>query len=218
MRIPLRIEGFKFFLGTAMTLGVASFFYRQFGWGWLLAVIVLLAAFFVQCLVFFRDPERTPDEAGEDVILSPADGTVMDVKEVREPGHMKGAARQVNIFLSVFNVHVQRAPLAGRVEFLRHTPGKFLMAFDPRAENENEQNWFGLRCGGHPVLVKQIAGAIAKRIVVYKREGEPAARGERIGMIQFGSQVDLLVPPHWDITVKKGDKLYGGKTVIGRVR
>ncbi len=181
-------------------------------------------AFFLFTLYFFRDPRRVPPE-GERLIVSPADGTVVDIEEVDEPEFLGGRSERVGIFLSLFSVHINRAPLAGRVGYLKYRPGKFFAAFNERASAENESNIVGIETdldassgGKLKVAVKQISGVIARRIVCACREAEQLARGEKFGMIKFGSRTELYLPPGAaELTVSVGDKVHAGRTVIGRV-
>jgi len=167
----------------------------------------LLAAF---CLWFFRDPERTvPDAPG--AIVSPADGKVTDISKVL----VDGAERlRISIFLNVFNVHVNRSPIGGVIRGVRYQQGKFLNAMHARSAQENEQNIATVEGEGHTVVFKQIAGLIARRIVFYKKVGERVARGERVGLIKFGSRVDVLMEPSVQMAVKVGDHVQGASTIL----
>jgi phosphatidylserine decarboxylase len=175
-------------------------------------------------LYFFRDPRRVPPE-GERLIVAPADGTVMDIEEVDEPEFLGGRAERVGIFLSLLSVHINRAPLAGRVGYMKYRPGRFFAAFNERASVENESNMVGLETdmdapsgGKLKVAVKQISGVIARRIVCACKETERLARGEKFGMIKFGSRTEVYLPPGAaELTVSVGDKVRAGRTVIGRV-
>jgi phosphatidylserine decarboxylase len=157
--------------------------------------------------------------------VAPADGTVVDIEEVDEPEFLGGRSERVGIFLSLFSVHINRAPLAGRVGYVKYKPGKFFAAFNQRASAENESNIIGLetdletRAGGKlKVAVKQISGVIARRIVCACREAQQLARGEKFGMIKFGSRTEVYLPPGAaELTVSVGDKVHAGRTVIGRV-
>jgi phosphatidylserine decarboxylase len=186
---------------------------------WIPAVACAGLGLFV--LSFFRDPQRVPP-ADADAVISPADGTVTHVEEVDDPDFPGGRAFRVSIFLSVFNVHVNRAPRPGRVAALRYYPGAFLDARHGDCAVRNEQFWtdFTDARTGQLVRVKQVAGAIARRIVCWLREGEELRAGDRYGMIKFGSRTDVLVPAgmHRDIGVKVGDKVRGGRTILFRVR
>ncbi len=165
---------------------------------------------------FFRDPERAlPPGAG--LVLAPGDGKIIDIREVDEPSFCKGPCRRITIFLSVFNVHVQRAPVTGLVEHREYRPGKYAVAWAPKASESNEQASLGVSTPWGSVLVRQIAGLIARRIVTYPERGDRVTIGDRIGLIRFGSRVDLFVPLHWPLSCGVGDKAVGGKTVLANV-
>ena len=155
--------------------------------------------------------------AGTNLIVSPADGKVVDVSEVVEDTFLKGKARKISIFLSLFNVHINYAPVEGTVSFLKYTKGRFKFAFVDKASDLNENNALGIDNGRTKVFVKQIAGMIARRIVCRSRVGDRLACGERFGLIRFGSRVDLYVDPSCRIKVRKGDTVTGGVTVIGEL-
>jgi phosphatidylserine decarboxylase len=225
MRNPFRLTtyGLGTLAGTGVILAAAGAALWIFVHPWAVAAPGALFAF---CLWFFRDPDRALPE-GEDLILSPADGTVADIEEVDEPDFVGGRAVRVGVFLSIFNCHVNRAPLGGKVRRVSYRPGKFLAAFNDRASAENESNFVGIETGrrlpsGGPlkVAVKQISGVIARRIVCGCRENDTIARGERFGMIKFGSRTELYLPPEAvaGLDVKVGDKVRGGATVIGRLK
>lgn len=164
---------------------------------------------------FFRDPARVAEEAGPEIILAPADGRVTDIELIEEPLFFNGPARRVSVFLSLFDVHVQRAPFAGQVTFLHYQPGGFAPAF-LKDTHTNEFNLIGFVTPRGLLAVKQITGILARRIVCWPQVGDSLERGERLGLIKFGSRVDLLLPPEAEITVKVGQKVYGGQTVLGR--
>lgn len=170
--------------------------------------ILLLLALFVAW--FFRNPEREIPQ-GEGLIVSPADGLVVVVRPKDEGGTM------VSIFLSVFDVHVNRSPIGGRIVKTEYRPGKFLVANIERASIENEQNVVTTENENVRVVYKQIAGLIARRIVFWKGEGDQVERGERVGLIKFGSRVDIDLPSNVRVTVRKGDRVKGGESVIGEV-
>ncbi len=175
---------------------------------------------YLGCLAFFRDPERRPPQE-PDALLSPADGVVRDIGEVSPPGYLDGPAVRIGVFMSVFNVHVNRSPAAGTVEWTEHTPGRYLDARDGRAAVENEHNLIGLRrADGRRLLVNQIAGAVARRIVCAVRPGQHLAAGERLGMIKFGSRLELFIPlaDKHVVIVKPGDKVVAGRSLLARYR
>ncbi len=187
---------------------------------WAAVLPLLMLAFLVH---FFRDPERrVPQDPG--LVVSPADGTVTDVDVCEGPPYVGGQALRIGIFLSVFDVHVNRAPVEGRVDFMDYRRGRFLSAlkFDA-CSRENECSTVGLRTGALPggrVLVRQIAGAMAQRIVTACRLGDGLGRGDRFGMIKFGSRTELFLaaPDSLEVRVKVGDHVKGGQTVLASVR
>lgn len=181
---------------------------------WLLAIVLTLLALWVA--YFFRDPERT-GERGNDVVISPADGRVVMITEVDEPAFLHGRAIRVSIFMNVFNVHVNRYPVSGIVRFVHYNPGKFLNAAVEKSSLENEQMSVGLEHGGTRILVRQIAGLIARRIVTYSREGESVEQGERMGIIRFGSRVDVFLPLTAAIDVTVGATTFAGSTRLARL-
>jgi phosphatidylserine decarboxylase len=164
--------------------------------------------------VLFRDPERSVPE-GKDVVVSPADGRVIVVKDIFEPDYLKQDVQQISIFLSVFNVHVNRAPYSGTVEIVRYNPGRFHVASVDKASLDNEQTAVVIANGKHKVLVKQIAGLIARRIVCYAKPGDTVKTGERYGLIRFGSRVDIFLPKEAELKVKVGDRIKGARDIIG---
>src|SRR5882672_295080 len=175
---------------------------------WPYAVPVLMLGAF--CLWFFRDPERQiPEAAG--AVVSPGDGKVTDVSVVNSGGT---ARHRISIFLSVFDVHVNRSPVAGTIRDVRYQRGKFLNAMGANSAEENEQNIVTVEGEGHTVIFKQIAGLIARRIIFTRNVGDHVARGERIGLIKFGSRVDVLVDRNANIQVKTGDRVQGGASVL----
>ncbi|MFA5976088.1 MAG: phosphatidylserine decarboxylase [Elusimicrobiota bacterium] len=182
----------------------------------ILAGLSFLGACF--CVYFFRNPFRRIPR-GEHLILSPADGKIMEIVEGTDPVSTQ-PVWILRIFLSVFNVHIQRAPVAGRVQAVRYKTGRFLDARDPKACFENEQNRMEFVPDGRfssPLVVTQIAGLIARRIVCWVREGQRVAAGELIGLIRFGSQVDLVIPKSVQLKVKTGDRVKGGSSVMAEV-
>ena len=168
-------------------------------------------------LYFFRDPERTPPaEAREDGLLAPADGRVVQVVEEPEPLYLDGPAQRVSIFLSPLDVHVNRVPARGIIEYVRYRPGDYLVAWHPKASEKNERSELGVRHpSGTKVLFKQIAGAVARRIEYHLAEGDTVAAGDRFGIVKFGSRMDVLVPPHVSLTVQEGQTVRAGESVIG---
>lgn len=181
---------------------------------WLLAFALTLIALWVA--YFFRDPERTGDR-GERLVVAPADGKIVMIADVDEPTFLKGRATRVSIFMNVFNVHVNRYPVSGTVRYVSHAVGKFLNAAVEQASLENEQASVGLETGSHRILVRQIAGLIARRIVTYSRVGEHVEQGARFGLIRFGSRVDVFVPTDAALRVKVGETTTAGTTVLAEL-
>jgi len=175
----------------------------------------LFIALFAVLLHFFRDPKRTPP-AGEGVFLAPADGEVVEIRQVHEPGFLGGEALKVGIFMSLSNVHVNRAPVGGQVVLVQHVPGQFLQAFRPEASEVNEHNLVGLETGYGRVLVKQIAGILARRVVCWVRPGQRLEAGERLGVIKFGSRVEMYLPLGAQPLVRVGEQVHAGITVVAR--
>lgn len=173
----------------------------------------MLAAPTVFLVSFFRDPERRP-AGGPDTIVSPADGTVLSIGPA--PEAPPGASRRISIFMSVFNCHVNRSPVSGVLSDYRYNPGRKLAAFAEKASLENEQNLVTLSAGPGRVAFKQIAGALARRIIFYPRPGESLERGQRVGIILFGSRVDLFLPDDAEVLVVKGQKVKAALTGIAR--
>ncbi|MGA8041539.1 MAG: phosphatidylserine decarboxylase family protein [Terracidiphilus sp.] len=176
--------------------------------GWMWAVLpVLLAAFF---LWFFRDPERAIP-TGSGLIVSPADGLVTETIALKTP---EGPRQRISIFLSVFDVHVNRSPIAGEIRSVRYQKGVYLNAMNPASADQNEQNVVTVRGAGYDVTFKQIAGLLARRIVFNLREGDRVERGQRVGLIKFGSRVDVILPAEAELRVKVGERVRGGASVL----
>ena len=213
MRIPFAKYGYRELAIFSLLFGALAV---AGGWLWWPLAVVFGVPL---CMVvwFFRDPpRRIPDDPA--AVVAPADGVVTDVVEVDELDFIGGRALRVGIFLSIFNVHVNRAPCAGRVDFVKYREGAFHAAFRGEASTQNESNAVGLTLpGGGRMLVRQISGAVARRIVCVCGPGAELARGERFGMIKFGSRTELLVSLEvpFSAVVKVGQKVRGGSTVIG---
>jgi phosphatidylserine decarboxylase len=178
-------------------------------WNWIGGMLIFLGLFVA---FFFRDPERTPPP-DPNLIVSPADGRVVGIVDESykgRPGH------RISVFLSVFNVHVNRSPVGGSITAMEYKTGKFYAAMRGRASAENEQNSFHVQTDRGEVVFTQIAGWVARRIVVWKSIGDSLVRGERIGMIRFGSRMDIWLPEDAEILVKPGGSVAGGKSVLAR--
>ena len=179
---------------------------------WLFAIGLTVIALWVA--YFFRDPTRT-GERGEQLVIAPADGKIVMITEVDEPTFVKERAIRVSIFMNVFNVHVNRYPVSGIVRFVERKAGRFMNAAASEASLENEQTSIGIESGSNHILVRQIAGLIARRIVTDAKEGDHVRQGDRMGLIRFGSRVDVFLPTTTTMRVKVGDATYAGVTVLG---
>ena len=209
-RLPFAPEGWLFLIPVIILFAVALLIQ------WSIAAIVLglLALFLIN---FFRDPHRAGSAHHVD-ILSPADGTVVQIKDVAEGEVWEGLTKQVSIFMSVFDVHVNRAPMSGRIIHYRYNPGRKLAAFADKSSTENEQNLIVIEDSrGAKVAFKQIAGLLARRIVFDKKEGDEVMRGERVGMIKFGSRVDMFFPPDAVLKVAMREKVKVALTVVAEL-
>jgi len=203
--------------GLALLLALGAWQLEAWLWrGPLLALAIGGLAF---TLYFFRDPERTPPpDARDNGLLAPADGRIVEVVEETDSLYLDGPAKRVSIFLSPLDVHVNRIPARGVIEYEKYRPGDYLVAWHPKASEKNERSELGLRHpGGTKVLFKQIAGAVARRIEYHVGKGDTVAAGERFGIVKFGSRMDVLVPPHVDLDVAEGQHVRAGETVMGRL-
>jgi len=198
-------DGYKF-AAAPLLLALIAF---GLHWIWLGGVLIALGLF---VLFFFRDPERTPP-ADPDTIVSPADGRVMEIVEEARDGK---SGRRISVFLSIFDVHVNRSPVAGRITSIEYRSGKFYAAMRGRASEENEQNAFHVQTDRGEVVFKQIAGWIARRIVCWKSPGDSLIRGERVGMIRFGSRMDIWLPEGTETLVRPGQHVAAGSSPLAR--
>lgn len=176
----------------------------------LFAVSGLLVIF---SLNFFHDPDRTPPKT-EDVIVSPADGKVLIIKDVYEKRFLDGEAQQVSIFMSPLNVHVNRIPISGTVDYLNYVEGEYLVAYHDKADSANERSEIGITSNHGKVLFTQVAGFVARRIVYEIDKGDQVKIGERFGMIKFGSRVDVIVPKNWKVRVAEGETVKAGESIL----
>lgn len=208
--LPIAREGLPFLAVT----GVPALFAWGLGWYALSLCLTALSAYVAW---FFRNPYRKIP-SGERLLVSPADGKVVAVEHEFEPTFLKDQATRVSIFLNIFNVHINRIPCAGVIRDRLYRPGEFLAANRPEASIKNEQNALCIeRQDGKKIVCIQIAGLIARRIVCWVVPGEQVAKGERFGLIRFGSRVDLFVPRETTVTVKVGDSVKGGTSIIGEL-
>jgi len=209
VKIPLAPEGWPFILAFAGLGALTAVFLRP----WLSVFPFLVMAFMV---FFFRDPERvTPP--GENTVVAPADGRVVSILKVTEGQYLHREMTLIGIFMSPLNVHVNRAPIAGRVETVVHTPGRFMAAYKLEASMENEHIDMVLEGKPGRILVRQVAGFLARRAVCRVRPGDQVSKGERYGLIKFGSRLDVYLPPEAEVLVAENDVVLAGETVLGRM-
>lgn len=209
-------EGLLFIaIAAVIAAGAFGFAINRRSWGlWLAAFVLLLLALWVA--YFFRDPERTGDR-GPSLVVAPADGKLIMITEVDEPSFLKGRAVRLSIFMNVFNVHVNRYPADGVVRYVHYNKGKFFNAAAEKSSLENEQMSVGIETPAHRLLVRQIAGLIARRIVTYSKLGETVKQGDRMGIIRFGSRVDVFLPVSSTLRARIGDVTFAGVTIVGEL-
>ena len=210
-------EGYKSILISAIVfaaINLASFYFLSFHYpwiSWLIFLASILMMFFI--ISFFRVPSRQL-ATGENLVICPADGKVVVIEEVYDEEYFGAKRLQVSIFMSPANVHQNRNPVSGEVVYNQYHKGKYLVAWHPKSSTENERHCVVYKKGGKELLVKQIAGALAKRIINYLQTGQKVEQGNEMGFIKFGSRVDLLLPIDAKVLVKIGDKPKGGVTVV----
>lgn len=209
-------EGLIFIaIAALLTAGAFALAVTRRSWAiWLVAIVLLILTLWVA--YFFRDPERT-GERGSSLVVAPADGKLIMITEVDEPNFVRGRAIRLSIFMNVFNVHVNRYPVDGDVTYVNYNEGKFLNAAVEKSSLENEQMSVGIETGKHRILVRQIAGLIARRIVTYSKPGDAAKQGERMGIIRFGSRVDVFIPTTSGVRAKLGDVTTAGVTILAEL-
>ena len=208
---PIVLEGFLFIL----PLLVLTVVFASFGITWLAVLLLVLTLFVTN---FFRNPERVIPTDGN-AVVSPADGRVLKIEEVEGNGLVTGKCKKVSIFMNIFNVHVNRAPYAGTVKAIRYQEGKFFNASLDKASDLNEKNSVLVETSdGREILTIQIAGLVARRIVCWVKEGMNIERGERFGLIRFGSRLEVFMPVDTEILVRVGDKVRAGETKIGSLQ
>ncbi len=209
-------EGLLFIaIAGLVAAGAFGFAISRRSWGlWLAAFVLLLLALWVA--YFFRDPERTGDR-GPSLVVAPADGKLIMITEINEPTFIGGRATRLSIFMNVFDVHVNRYPVDGVVKYIHYNKGKFFNAAAEKSSLENEQMSVGVETGRYRVLVRQIAGLIARRIVTYSKLGEKVKQGDRMGIIRFGSRVDVFLPTGTAVRAKLGDATTAGVTILGEL-
>ena len=209
--IPMLIIGFSLILLSGFVL--------QNAWSWISAILGIIIILFT--LWFFRDPQRIiPSSAISDpsIIIAPADGKIVEIIEMEEKEFFKGKARQISIFLSPLDVHVNRSPVSGTVDFYRYMQGDYMVAWHPKASELNEQSRIGVQNQFGKVFFKQITGVLARRIVCTVKQGDVLETGEQIGMMKFGSRMDIILPLDAEILVHKDERTRGGETIIARLK
>lgn len=210
-------EGHKILLSMVLALVVLNLLILKF-WPLALTVsMVISIVLFLLVLQFFRNPSREIIIADNNIVYAPADGKVVVIEEAIEGEYFGDKRLQVSIFMSPTNVHVNRNPISGTVNYFRYHPGKYLVAWHPKSSTENERTTVVIDNGTNEVLLRQIAGALAKRIVNYIQEGDKVQQGADFGFIKFGSRVDLFLPLNAKIEVGMGQKVRGNKTIIARL-
>ena len=209
MRFQTLYEG-RWIFAVIIALGALGSFLN---WLWLVVIAGLLVIF---CINFFRDPDRE-FPAGDEVVVAAADGVVADIVEIEETELLKTRCQRVGIFLSVFDVHVNKAPIAGKVVYQQHHPGLYLDARDPECSTKNEALTWAIEGAKATLVIRQITGAIARRIVPWSKVGDEVPKGFRFGMIRFGSRTEVYLPLTAEVTVKIGDRVRGAETVIAKL-
>lgn len=210
----IRKEGYTIIIITILCLTALNVAVGLLNIHWLSTIFyVLSAVFFILILQFFRNPKRIVT-ANENEIVAPADGKVVVIEEVVETEYFKDKRIQVSIFMSPVNVHVNRYPISGIVKYAKHHAGKYLVAWHPKSSTENERTTIVVENKNISILFRQIAGALAKRIVMYSNKGDHAIKGDDFGFIKFGSRVDLFFPLDTEVKVKLDQKVKGNKTII----
>lgn len=212
--MTLHKEGYKIIITTMLSLAAANALMMHFTPEWLANIFLLLSIIlFILIVQFFRNPKRNT-AINDKHIIAPADGKVVVIEDVVETEFFKEKRKQISIFMSPLNVHVNRNPISGQVKYAKYHPGKYLVAWHPKSSTENERTTVVIENHKASILFRQIAGAVARRIVMYSKEGQYANQGEEMGFIKFGSRIDVFVPLDCKINVNIDQKTIGGETVI----
>ena len=209
----IALSGIIYLVLCLLNFTFISYKYPLVAW----ILFIATTSFFLFLVSFFRVPSRNMT-LEENSVIAPADGKVVVIEETVDPEYFKDKRLQISIFMSPANVHVNRAPVSGEVIYSLHHKGKFLVAWDPKSSTDNERHSIVIRHGKADILVKQIAGALAKRIVNYMKAGQKISQTAEIGFIKFGSRVDVLLPPGTEVEVKLGQNVQGGITVLARLK
>lgn len=210
-------EGHSILLNLALFLALVNVVVRFTIPALMTPIMVVSGMLFFGVVMFFRNPRRVVKVSDNRIVYAPADGKVVVVEETFEPEYFGDMRKQVSIFMSPTNVHVNRNPVSGTVNYFRYHPGKYLVAWHPKSSTENERTTVVIDNGEDEVMLRQIAGALAKRIVNYCKEGDQVEQGSELGFIKFGSRVDLFLPLDAQIEVKLGQKVKANETIIARL-
>jgi len=210
-------EGYRILIALALLLALLNALVFAFASPFLIFTNIASVILFLLVLQFFRSPKREIVIPDDNVIYAPADGKIVAIEEVNENEYFEDKRIQISIFMSPTNVHVNRNPISGTINYFRYHPGKYLVAWHPKSSTENERTTVVIDNGEFEVLLRQIAGAVAKRIVNYVSVGEEVEQGEEMGFIKFGSRVDLFLPLHSKIEVNLNQKVKGNRTVLARI-
>ena len=217
MIIRIHKEGRKIIFWTAVTSVALSLLADVFFPGIVSGVITFFTVFFLAVVMFFRNPKRELMLPDDSRIYAPADGKIVAIEEIEEEEYFKERRLLVSIFMSPANVHVNRNPVGGKVNYFKYHPGKYLVAWHPKSSEENERTTIVIDTGEVEILCRQIAGAMAKRIVNYLSMGEEVVQGQDMGFIKFGSRVDLILPLQAVVEVELGQKVKGNRSIIARL-
>ncbi len=217
MILRIHKEGKRILLTAVVLFSIIIALVGYFASNLTVIVSVVLTILFLAILQFFRNPVREIHVADNDIVYAPADGKIVVIEETQETEYFKAPRIQVSIFMSPTNVHVNRNPISGTVNYFKYHPGKYLVAWHPKSSLENERTTVVIGNGSEEILLRQIAGAMAKRIVNYLNVGDEVEQGTDMGFIKFGSRVDLFLPLNTKLNVNIGDKVKGNKTIIARL-
>ena len=217
MILKIHREGKGILIGLALFLGLLNLAVFWILPTWLTETGIVSAILFGLVLQFFRNPLREIHVTDDNIVYAPADGKVVVIEAVEEKEYFQDTRMQVSIFMSPTNVHVNRNPISGTVNYFKYHPGKYLVAWHPKSSTENERTTVVIGNNGGEIMLRQIAGALAKRIVNYLSEGERVKQGDEMGFIKFGSRVDLFLPLSAKIEIQMGQKVKGNKTIIARL-
>ncbi|MCP4569814.1 MAG: phosphatidylserine decarboxylase family protein [FCB group bacterium] len=212
--MKIAVEGYPFIIGSLIPGAALAGLYPVHGWLSLLIIGLVLLSLGLFCTAFFRNPERAVP-TGDDVLVSPADGKIVQVLEINDD--FVGEAYRVDIFLSVFDVHLNRIPTTGKIEFVNYRPGKFISAFKDKASTDNERTDIGISVSRGRLRVAQIAGLIARRIVCRVKKNDTVTKGQLYGLIRFGSRTEISFPRCYRPCVEPGQRVKGGETIVGRL-